>query len=462
MSAAPIKYPLAPAFEAGVALLCATSQSFYGRCGHALDPPCLTSPAAALVVRACHAVHADTGRGPGDLALAQQRLARLHHEGAVTAQELADVDALLFDAPALDAEAAISELAPVLRRRAEAALFQEGLDLYARKASLAGMAEKLARVAQLGAVETTAGSRLGLGSFADIDAMRTLDRLPTPVPELDLYLDGGLPRGTFGIYMAPTGEGKSVYLCHQATVAWLRGLFVVYATLELPRGVIDSRIISAATGVPINGVVGPLRAEAERRLAALLPRAGILLVQDLTPEETTGADLTAWVQTCERQEGRPVDVVCVDYMDKVGSHLRVDRDNRWQGQASTAEYLRVWTKNEGKFLWSAVQVKGRDAKERGKARGTDDAAGSKERMWKANLVVTRTADPQQPDRFTLKVAKFTLGRSGDSLGPFVHDHGCGRVVMQPEEPTPHAAVLDRDAAAQAAHERDLRDGELDF
>jgi len=67
-------------------------------------------------------------------------------------------------------------------------------------------------------------------------------KYPTDIDELNLITDGGFEEKTLNIFMAKTGVGKSITLCHLASHYLRQGFNVLYITLEMSENKIAERI----------------------------------------------------------------------------------------------------------------------------------------------------------------------------------------------------------------------------
>lgn len=210
------RYPLTVEFERAVAFLAATSATFMGRVGHAVDPDRVTDESARLVLAAARAHFVEAGRGPASMLVVVQRLRSEMHEGRVTYEQLCAAREALeesADAPSPADEGAVTtELVPVLRRELHRDAAVAAQDDYANQRDFSRTVELTEKAARLGAVDESVGHKVGVDAAAEIRLVQTLDKLPIGEPELDLKLGGGLRRGCLGIFLAGTGDGK----CHRA------------------------------------------------------------------------------------------------------------------------------------------------------------------------------------------------------------------------------------------------------
>jgi len=419
-------YGFAPAFENALATLLCTKQRLFSLVGSHIEVDALSSEAAQLLVRAAKAIaHDASGKGPNSFALVLQRLRRWMDEGGVSQEQInaaVDLTHAAEDDGLPDEELVVSELVPILRRRAEGAALHEAIDGHGKRRDLAGTVEKLAAAGRLGesAVDSP-GVTLGVGSFAAIAELKKLVRLPLGVPEVDAVLEGGLWRKGLGMVIADTGGGKSMYLSHQGSTGTAAGLFVAYATLELPEAVVLARMKANLTGIPTNAILNGSQ-EAMDKMAELEASLGLCIVKSFTPKLTTVADLIKWVEGLEQEHGRAVDLLLVDYADKLG----VGKDvGSYEAGESITEGLRLFGFDNDKWVWTASQSKGRDNKK--KRLDTSDVADSMHKVRAADIVLTATVK-DDGEQLLWYVAKNRLGRAHLSVGPLPHEFEYGRVA----------------------------------
>lgn len=421
-------YGLDPAFERVVAALLCSRPKFYGVIGHELDPSRFEVPVAALVVRAVLEIGKERGRGPADPVLVTQRLHRWVQDGVATREEVLAVVDLLDDL--LDKlppeQAVVDELAPVLKRTLQEETVRQAMDAYTKKGDFAEVEDLMRRAKVLGVHDHSTGPKFGLGSLKDIARLRQADRLATGILELDAGLGGGLPRGKAGMIVAPAKAGKSMFLTNQIATAMAQGLFVVEATLELNEEDQQTRLIANLTSIPIDAIVdGQDEPAIEAALAPLLPTLGVFRVKFFPAKVTAMADVIEWVGEVEREEGRKVDLLVVDYLDKLGSSNK-KHSGEYEIQGQAAEDFRLYCHGRGIWGWTASQPKRRDAKERQKRIEIDDIADS---MGKARVMdLILTAHRPSEDEIEFFVAGNRHGKDKFSVGPFPHNLACAQVA----------------------------------
>ncbi len=240
-----VPYSFDPQFEKQVATLACSRPRFWGRVGCELDPELFKGEAAKLAMRAARAIATEVGHGPGSPVLVIQRLRGWMNDGKCALEAIKKVSELFDDAEdagLLDDDSVIAELAPMLQERMRKEAVKTAIESFGKKGDLSKAMEIENKAARIGQVDTSIGTILGPESFDEIIALRDLDRLPTGVVELDSQLDGGLQVGGLGVAIGGSGDGKSMFLSHVTGVNVWEGLFVGYASLELPRAMVLARI----------------------------------------------------------------------------------------------------------------------------------------------------------------------------------------------------------------------------
>lgn len=427
-------YGFRPDFERALVTLACCRPKFYGRTAHVLDPDMLGAAEAKLALQAAHAIFADLGRGPENLLLVDQRLARWRHDGRVTQEQIDAVSNYFEDAVAagLPSEESVDgEVVPVLQERVRHEAVKAAIDDLGKRGDFARTVDLLGKAVRIGVSERGTGVKLGGASFSLIERLRALKRLPTGILELDTYLDGGPPRGTLNLFMAGTGGGKSQAMSHVAAHSTLGGLHVAYATLELPESVVLARVISNLTNIPITPLIENERAmeQARERLAGLAG-LGVFTVKSFTAKATTNADIREWINELQQAEGRPVDLLALDYADKLvepgakqnPSHVAVD---------NVYESVRIDAERGGYVCWTGTQSRGREERKAKKV----DLEHTSEGMGKvrvADLVVTLNYE-EETSEMGFFTAKNRHGRARQMIGPLPCDFALGRVspVVRP-------------------------------
>lgn len=421
-------YGLEPAFERAVAVLCATEPRFWAKVGREVDPECMAQGPARLAVQAARLIAKDQGSGPRSALTVLQRLARASQSGKLHPDRVREVATMLEDAedaglPPLDE--VVSELAPILKRRIQSAAILEAHAQFARHGDFVVVSDMIAKAQQVGVSEGAVGFKIGAHGFESIAALRKLGRLPTGILELDMALKGGMMRGKLGVVVGDSGAGKSVFLASVACEGVRNKLRVAVATLEISEEETFARVAAGLTGVPIDLIleVEDKRLEAERRLELMLPDIGVMHIGEFQPHITTVREIVDWVDGLEQTDGAAVDLVVVDYGDKLHAP-QVTTDNEYLAMRYVFEGMRRdGAKAKNQWWWTASQAKGAP---KGKdVLDLNSAADSKHKARVSDLMITINVRDEGNLYF---VAKNRGGPSRMMIGPLPTDFERGRIT----------------------------------
>lgn len=441
-------YPISPEFERALVFLACTNSAFYDRIGYALDHEALPTPAAQLCVRAVQAYAKDHGSGPTSAVLVIQRLQRWRYEGQITHEEIIAVDDLLGaaeDAGVPPEDQVVTELKPLLQRRLQSQAIKTAMDEYAKRGDFARVLDIIHRANAIGSVDRSLGHTMGASSFDLIDQLRHIERLPLGCLELDSSIGGGAARGQMTVFVGGAGGGKSMQLTHTGALSSMHGLFVAYATLELPVPIVLARLMAAITGITIDSIM--LGNEDAKQRMASTP-LGPLVVKDFPPQSTTVQHLQEWVAAVEQEEGRAVDVLVVDYADKLSAPTKSKKgdDNGYKAMEVVYESLRLYGAAKRMWTLTASQSTGRDRKS--KLLDLSHVADSMHKVRVADLVITINTS-EENDEVTYFVAKNRTGAGRKTIGPLPTDFACGLVtpIIRPTGPLGQHLVAANTAAA---------------
>lgn len=248
--------------------------------------------------------------------------------------------------------------------------------------------------------------------------------IATGIPGLDKKMPyGGLERGQLGMFLAPTGRGKSIALKHCSYAAALQGLNVVYFSLELPKDMLMDRIDSMVSSVPISRLI-ELRSDVRKEIEfkskemALPNGFGEMAFYEL-PCNSSVLTIKNELEHFKRRYGLTADVIIVDYMDLM-SATRTFKEGAWREQQEVARELRALAVETKTLLWTASQTN-RSAinkVEDGKMISDGEAAESYSKQSVADLIVSlnQTAEERkqehQPKPMKLFIAKNRTGQGG--------------------------------------------------
>ena len=208
------------------------------------------------------------------------------------------------------------------------------------------------------ALRTCASRDLGHDYFESLDDRTELSvrkPIPTGWDEIDKRLSahtdklGGLSAGEMGVFIAPTGTGKSMALVNVGAAALRQGKTVVHYTLELKDVDVGLRYDACLTGYPI----GKIRVYKDEVNEKLKEYDNCKLIIKEYPTKSAGTfSLERHLEQLRRMRIFP-DLIVIDYADL----LKMENlDSTYSSQANNYEQLRrlagewqipIWTASQG-------------------------------------------------------------------------------------------------------------------
>lgn len=427
-------YNFDPGFEAALVTALSCRPKLYGRVGEHLDPECLGAPAAKLALQALNVVVRDLGSGPESVVVVLQRLRRWMHEGKTTHAEIVAVMDLYDtaeDRGLPSTEELVGEVVPVLKRRMERESIDTALQEFQRKGDPARALARMEIARRLGIAESGIGTVLGPASFEQILRLQRVVRMRTGIMELDDALDGGMFRATLTTLMAGTKVGKSMGLVQLACAGLLQGFNVACATLELPVPIWSARVKANLTGIPINAILeDPYGCGAAELLDEFqsLPAFGRITFKAFTAKVTSMTDLLSWIADVEEVWASPVNLLVVDYADKMRSRTSKGSEEQSSYQSTDAVYddLFGWARDNDRWSATASQAKRvKDRRDKGRKLEADDVADGMGKVRNSDYVITLNARDEGEQMLYNVITR--LGRSGVTAGPLPTDYAVARI-----------------------------------
>lgn len=234
------------------------------------------------------------------------------------------------------------------------------------------------------------------------------DTVKTPWEVINSLMDGGLGPGELGVWMAPTGGGKSWGLANLAMEGVRRGKNVVHITLELADKYTGRRYDSVVTKIPSQQLLS--NQERIHRTLENMEGHGKLLIKYYPPKSITVRTLKTYIERL-RAYGIHPDMMIVDYADKL-KHTTKSSDNRYDEMGGVYEELRGLAGELQIPVWTATQTN-RDGVEKNVI-STEDIADSFAKAMEADFIMSlsRTTNDKVNDRGRFHIAKNRFGPDG--------------------------------------------------
>lgn len=183
----------------------------------------------------------------------------------------------------------------------------------------------------------------GVDYFAELDQRlenretgieRKALTIPTEIPRLDEFMNGGLMRTELGIIMGPMKRGKTIVAMNFSRAALVNGINVCHIVLEMGERRIADRYDSLISGIPHAEM--KIRAlEVKARVHEFFSRPGIgkLVIRHYPALTATSAEIENFITQTRTMRGIEPGLLIVDYLGLMANVSQT------RTQDSSARYL---------------------------------------------------------------------------------------------------------------------------
>jgi replicative DNA helicase len=288
------------------------------------------------------------------------------------------------------------------------------------------------------ALSITENSDLGLNYFKNpeeriVSEMKYKKFIKTGLTKLDDILNGGWSAEDTPLVavVAPTGMGKSIFLCKFGSVAIWLGHKVVHFTHELADTKTAARYDSLLTNIGQSQRLAR-KDELIKKLEILKSSYGeILRIKEFPTKSCSPNMMRAYLEKLRDTEGFVPELIINDYLDLMVANFNAFTDNDYAQQKRVSEELRGIAQefevpiitasqtNRGGSGKDVVEEKGKDGQSHiisGMISGTD-IAESYGKVFTSDLLLTvnQTMQDRMNGKCNLFVAKNRNGKSGDVI-----------------------------------------------
>ena len=145
---------------------------------------------------------------------------------------------------------------------------------------------------------------------------RTESKIPFDIEMFNKITKGGLPNKTLNVALAGTGVGKSLFMCHIAASALLRGKNVLYITLEMAEEKIAERIDANLLNVPIQQLRDLPQKTYESKVTNLTKKTkGKLIIKEYPTASAHVGHFRSLLSDLSLKRNFKPDIVFVDYLN---------------------------------------------------------------------------------------------------------------------------------------------------
>ena len=259
-----------------------------------------------------------------------------------------------------------------------------------------------------GALKAGQDKKIGHEYNKDVESRYREDNrttIPTPWPQINELIQGGLGNGDFGLIFGNPGGGKSWSLVALGGHAVKLGYNVVHYTLELGEDYVGRRYDAFFTAVPVNRILD----EREKVEHAVDTLEGQLVIKEFAMGRATITTIESHIQKLKSLDIEP-DLVIIDYVDLLKSK-RNSTDRKF-------EIDDIYTSTKGLArelnlpIWSVSQVNRAGSKD--DIIEGDKAAGSYDKMMITDVAISlsRKKEDKVNNTGRLHIMKNRYGMDG--------------------------------------------------
>lgn len=227
---------------------------------------------------------------------------------------------------------------------------------------------------------------------------------------------GGMEPARLGMFMGPSGRGKTLALVHAGCASLRRGYQVVHITLEIDALEVEARYDANFTGVAINKLVDNIQKYHSKLIKVQRAIKSHLYIKEWNSGEVTVADIRAYLDVVRSESGKDIDLLLIDYADLIKPNSNRQNDEAtYMGLAQIVRDLRSISSQYDCAVWTASQT-GRNSFA-AKQIHMQDVAECIEKVRIADVIIglCQTDDEQRRNRIRLALLKNRLGGKENTL-----------------------------------------------
>ena len=231
--------------------------------------------------------------------------------------------------------------------------------------------------------------------------------IPTGITGIDNLLDGGLAKGEIGVFLAPTGVGKSTVLTKVANTAYNLGYNVLQIFFEDNPKIIQRKHITCWTGISSKEQASN-KTEVLEKLEKYQGR-GKLLLEKLPSDTMNMNQIKNRVRKLMAEDNK-IDLIILDYIDC----LLPDRvfNDEWKGEGSVMRRFESMCNELDVAGWTAAQ--GNRTSISSDIVTTDMMGGSIKKAQVGHVIISIAKSLQQKELglATIAITKSRIGKDG--------------------------------------------------
>jgi replicative DNA helicase len=266
--------------------------------------------------------------------------------------------------------------------------------------------EYIRKATQIGEVSDAAMDVFQDLEEALIDDFR--DPIHLGINGIDNILDGGLAKGEIGVFLAPTGVGKTTVLTRVANTAYNLGFNVLQIFFEDNPKVIQRKHITCWSKIPAQEQ-SSRREEVLEKIAPYKQGRGKLILEKLPSDRITISSIKNRIRKLVA-EGNKFDMIVLDYIDCIlpDKHF----NEVWQGEGLVMRQFESMCNELDVAGWTAAQ--GNRSSISSEVVTTDMMGGSIKKAQVGHVIITvaKTLQQKEMGLATIAITKSRVGQDG--------------------------------------------------
>lgn len=183
------------------------------------------------------------------------------------------------------------------------------------------------------------------------------DHLPCDLEIFNTVTKGGFREKSLTLFLAPTGVGKSLALCHMAASFLVTGKNVLYITLEMSEQQVAERIDANLLDIPYDQLDKIERTGFMARVNRLKKKSiGKLIIHEYPAHQAHSGHFRHLINELRIKKGFLPDAIIVDYLGICASASSSKNDSMFDRGKRIAEEIRGLAQEFKCRAFSAVQV----------------------------------------------------------------------------------------------------------
>lgn len=181
------------------------------------------------------------------------------------------------------------------------------------------------------------------------------DPITTGFPLLDTKTGGGLGRGEVFVYVAPQSQGKTSHMIYTAVQNLKMGRNVAFFTLEMKEAIIGQMFDICLTAIDREVLLMNIGESKKQIKSTLDSLPGKLKIIQEEYGVSTPRRMINKIKKLE-ENGFPVDLVCIDYMDICAPTKAIHNDDGMVGGVQVYSELKTLTERHNLRMLTAAQT----------------------------------------------------------------------------------------------------------